>query len=598
MKIQFKGGDWKNAEDEVLKAAVRKYGKQAWGRVASLITSKTAAQCKARYDEFLNPSINHGEWTAAEEQQLLKLYKALGSSWLSIASQMPGRTKAQCQMRYEIILDRSRGEAKPDADATAAEDADGAVDADGKPIAGGGEGDATATAAEQRRKIAYQQYDHHPESKPAKADAHDLDDAQRDMLDAARGRLANEKGKKSQRKERERRLDESKQRAELQRNREMQEAGLGELAGGGGGARGDSGMLLGMANRAGIARGPFAAADDEADDDVDRPAGGDDDDFVPVAMDEVDGTKRPPAKQRKTEAGAGDGKGKAVTADEPAEATASLLFDAKAARAAAPIAAVALDLGLPGMADDDDDDDAPVATATTMTAAPRAKVQAASSSAPAGASILGFAAPAVPPPATRAPVAEETLSAAARLVEGEYARMLASVAGPVFPSATDATATAYVRAAAAAVDAEASILVNRRDPEVRPAAQASSPVGATRPWWDSVTSLPPEAAREQLHRVSALVRTLRATNDAADRAALPTQAPLLRALAAAEDTVGDAVQRAAQAAVDGGVYEKVLTDEAAVARRRKTDALAKAAALAADEQALQERYRAATVARR
>ena len=36
MRIQIKGGVWKNTEDEILKAAVMKYGKNQWPRIASV----------------------------------------------------------------------------------------------------------------------------------------------------------------------------------------------------------------------------------------------------------------------------------------------------------------------------------------------------------------------------------------------------------------------------------------------------------------------------------------------------------------------------------------------------------------------------------
>ena len=49
MRVFVKGGVWKNTEDEILKAAVMKYGKNQWARIASLLTRKSAKQCKARW---------------------------------------------------------------------------------------------------------------------------------------------------------------------------------------------------------------------------------------------------------------------------------------------------------------------------------------------------------------------------------------------------------------------------------------------------------------------------------------------------------------------------------------------------------------------
>ena len=57
VRINLKGGVWRNAEDELLKVAVMKYGKQNWSRVASLLNRKSAKQCKARWNEWLDPDI-------------------------------------------------------------------------------------------------------------------------------------------------------------------------------------------------------------------------------------------------------------------------------------------------------------------------------------------------------------------------------------------------------------------------------------------------------------------------------------------------------------------------------------------------------------
>ena len=55
MRVLIKGGIWKNSEDEVLKAAVMKYGLNQWARISSLLVRKSAKQCKARWFEWLDP---------------------------------------------------------------------------------------------------------------------------------------------------------------------------------------------------------------------------------------------------------------------------------------------------------------------------------------------------------------------------------------------------------------------------------------------------------------------------------------------------------------------------------------------------------------
>ncbi|XP_067630031.1 cell division cycle 5-related protein-like [Eurosta solidaginis] len=70
-RIMIKGGVWRNTEDEILKAAVMKYGKNQWSRIASLLHRKSAKQCKARWYEWLDPSIKKTEWSREEDEKFL-----------------------------------------------------------------------------------------------------------------------------------------------------------------------------------------------------------------------------------------------------------------------------------------------------------------------------------------------------------------------------------------------------------------------------------------------------------------------------------------------------------------------------------------------
>lgn len=77
MRVLIQGGVWKNTEDEILKAAVMKYGKNQWSRISSLLVRKSAKQCKARWYEWLDPSIKKTEWTREEDEKLLHLAKLM-----------------------------------------------------------------------------------------------------------------------------------------------------------------------------------------------------------------------------------------------------------------------------------------------------------------------------------------------------------------------------------------------------------------------------------------------------------------------------------------------------------------------------------------
>ena len=198
----IKGGVWKNSEDEVLKAAVMKYGMNQWDRVASLLVRKSGKQCKARWFEWLDPSIRKTEWTREEDEKLLHLAKLMPTQWRTIAP-IVGRTAAQCLERYERLLDQALGR---DADA----------------------GGAGAAGGSDPRRLRTGEIDPNPESRAARPDPVDMDEDEKEMLNEARARLANTRGKKAKRKAREAQLEEAKRLAALQKRREMRAAGIEE----------------------------------------------------------------------------------------------------------------------------------------------------------------------------------------------------------------------------------------------------------------------------------------------------------------------------------------------------------------------------------
>lgn len=191
----IKGGVWRNTEDEILKAAVMKYGKNQWSRIASLLHRKSAKQCKARWYEWLDPSIKKTEWTREEEEKLLHLAKLMPTQWRTIAP-IIGRTAAQCLEHYEYLLDQAQKK-----------------DEDGEIV-------------DDPRKLKPGEIDPNPETKPARPDPKDMDEDELEMLSEARARLANTQGKKAKRKAREKQLEEARRLAALQKRRELKMAGI------------------------------------------------------------------------------------------------------------------------------------------------------------------------------------------------------------------------------------------------------------------------------------------------------------------------------------------------------------------------------------
>lgn len=182
-----------------------KYGMNQWARISSLLVRKTPKQCKARWYEWLDPSIKKIEWSREEDEKLLHMAKLMPTQWRTIAP-IVGRTATQCLERYQQLLD--------DADAHES----------GLGLAGPGA--EAAPSADQVLKLRPGEIDPDPESRPAKPDPVDMDEDEKEMLSEARARLANTEGKKAKRKARERALDEARRLSTLQKRRELRAAGI------------------------------------------------------------------------------------------------------------------------------------------------------------------------------------------------------------------------------------------------------------------------------------------------------------------------------------------------------------------------------------
>nr|WRO64653.1 MYB transcription factor protein [Rosa persica] len=139
MRIMIQGGVWKNTEDEIIKAAVMKYGKKQWARISSLLVRKSAKQCKTRLYEWLDPSIK----------------KLMPMQWRTVAP-IVGCTPSQCLERYEKLLDAACIK------------------------------DENYEPGDHPRKLRPGEIDPNPESKPARPEPVDMDEDEKEMLSEAR----------------------------------------------------------------------------------------------------------------------------------------------------------------------------------------------------------------------------------------------------------------------------------------------------------------------------------------------------------------------------------------------------------------------------
>ncbi|XP_042442370.1 uncharacterized protein LOC122027438 isoform X2 [Zingiber officinale] len=98
-----KVGRWSVDEDKLLKVAVKLFGAKNWVKIAQFIPGRTQIQCRERWLNCLDPSLNLQPWTAEEDIKLLDAVAIHGNCWSKIATCIPPRTDNQCRRRWKIL---------------------------------------------------------------------------------------------------------------------------------------------------------------------------------------------------------------------------------------------------------------------------------------------------------------------------------------------------------------------------------------------------------------------------------------------------------------------------------------------------------------
>ena len=90
-------------EDNKLKYIVSIVGTKNWKLVALHMQTKNVRQCRDRWKNYLDPSLNNGLWTHDEDKIILNKFAQVGTHWHIIAQFLNGRSANSVRNRMKQL---------------------------------------------------------------------------------------------------------------------------------------------------------------------------------------------------------------------------------------------------------------------------------------------------------------------------------------------------------------------------------------------------------------------------------------------------------------------------------------------------------------
>jgi hypothetical protein len=109
---------WTEKEDQLLCDLIQKHGIKKWTLIAKdlshqlkdLNVYRQAKQCRERWINHLDPTINKGLWDQAEDIKLLTEISRIGRRWSELAKLMINRTENSVKNRWKSLLKKYKAD--------------------------------------------------------------------------------------------------------------------------------------------------------------------------------------------------------------------------------------------------------------------------------------------------------------------------------------------------------------------------------------------------------------------------------------------------------------------------------------------------------
>jgi hypothetical protein len=95
-------------EDNQLAALVAQFGTSSWVNVAKYMRTRTARQCRDRWNHYISPAINLNPWTTTEDKLLFAKYHEIGGRWSVLCHFFSNRTLNNVKNRWNSVMRKLR----------------------------------------------------------------------------------------------------------------------------------------------------------------------------------------------------------------------------------------------------------------------------------------------------------------------------------------------------------------------------------------------------------------------------------------------------------------------------------------------------------